>query len=53
MSLWVDKYRPTALEKLDYHENLTKKLSQMVCLSFNHRHRQAISLTYSFMAQAA
>lgn len=24
--LWVDKYRPTSLDKLDYHQNISKQL---------------------------
>ena len=27
MSLWVDKYRPTSLDKLTVHESITSKLS--------------------------
>ena len=30
MSLWVDKYRPTALHKLDYHKELAIHLKKLV-----------------------
>eukprot|EP00128_Syssomonas_multiformis_P017304 Colp12_sorted_trinity150504_noHs@35322 len=30
MSLWVDKYRPTTLDKLDVHVELSKKLKKLV-----------------------
>lgn len=30
MALWVDKYRPTELNKLTYHKELTDNLSQLV-----------------------
>lgn len=32
MSLWVDKYRPTSLSKLDYHKDLAAHLKKLVCL---------------------
>ncbi|CAH8559496.1 unnamed protein product [Heterobilharzia americana] len=30
MSLWVDKYTPTSLGKLDYHKKQAKNLKQLV-----------------------
>ena len=30
MSLWVDKYRPTNLQKLDYHKELASHLKKLV-----------------------
>ena len=33
MSLWVDKYRPTSLSKLDYHKDQAKWLGRLVSLS--------------------
>ena len=33
MSLWVDKYRPTSLGKLDYHKEQAEYLKNMVILS--------------------
>ena len=30
MSLWVDKYRPTSLSKLDYHKDLATHLRKLV-----------------------
>ena len=27
--LWVDKYRPKALERLDHHPNITSVLKQL------------------------
>ena len=30
MSLWVDKYRPTSLAKLDYHKDLAAHLKKLV-----------------------
>ena len=30
MSLWVDKYRPNALDKLDYHPDVTDQLRKLV-----------------------
>lgn len=30
MSLWVDKYRPTSLGKLDYHKDQAAHLKNMV-----------------------
>jgi len=30
MSLWVDKYRPTTLAKLDYHLEQAENLKNMV-----------------------
>lgn len=30
MSLWVDKHRPTDINKLDYHVEQAKKLNQLV-----------------------
>ena len=30
MSLWVDKYRPSSLAKLDYHKNLAAHLKKLV-----------------------
>ena len=30
MSLWVDKYRPTSLSKLDYHKDLATHLKKLV-----------------------
>ena len=30
MSLWVDKYRPTSLSKLDYHKELAAHLKKLV-----------------------
>ena len=29
MSLWVDKHRPKQLDKLSYHDNITKSLSSL------------------------
>ncbi|KCV70048.1 replication factor C subunit 3/5 [Fonticula alba] len=29
MSLWVDRYRPTSLAKLDYHDDLTTRLTHL------------------------
>jgi replication factor C subunit 3/5 len=29
MALWVDKYRPTTFNKLDYHPHLTQQLERM------------------------
>jgi len=31
--LWVDKYRPNSLDKLDYHENITKQLRALTQLN--------------------
>ncbi|KAM7426704.1 Subunit of heteropentameric Replication factorC (RF-C) [Porites harrisoni] len=37
MSLWVDKYRPTSLSKLDYHKDLATHLKKLVhCGDFPH-----------------
>ncbi|XP_012697803.1 replication factor C subunit 3 [Clupea harengus] len=37
MSLWVDKYRPTSLAKLDYHKEQANKLKNLVqCGDFPH-----------------
>ncbi|KAL6473201.1 hypothetical protein MHYP_G00193890 [Metynnis hypsauchen] len=37
MSLWVDKYRPTALAKLDYHKEQANQLRNLVqCGDFPH-----------------
>ena len=33
MSLWVDKYRPTSLSKLDYHKDLATHLRKLVSLA--------------------
>eukprot|EP00158_Paraphelidium_tribonemae_P001511 Partr_v1_DN24496_c0_g1_i2_m66518 putative replication factor c len=33
MSLWVDKYRPKALDKLDFHEKVTDRLSKLASAS--------------------
>ena len=30
MSLWVDKYRPSSLSKLDYHKDQAKWLTRLV-----------------------
>ena len=30
MSLWVDKYRPTSISKLDYHKDLATHLKKLV-----------------------
>jgi len=30
MSLWVDKYRPTTLQKLDYHKDQAVHLKKLV-----------------------
>ena len=30
--LWVDKHRPTKLEKCDYHKELSDRLAKLVCL---------------------
>ena len=30
MALWVDKYRPTRLNQLDFHLDLSQKLSHLV-----------------------
>lgn len=30
MALWVDKYRPTQLDRLDYHPDISKKLKNLV-----------------------
>lgn len=30
MSLWVDKYRPTSLGKLDYHKEQAAQLKNLV-----------------------
>ena len=36
MSLWVDKYRPTSLSKLDYHKELAAHLKKLVsCLKLS------------------
>lgn len=35
MSLWVDKYRPKSLDKLDYHEDISKRLRALVCIFLN------------------
>jgi len=32
MSLWVDKYRPNCLTKLDYHKTQALHLKNLVCL---------------------
>lgn len=32
MSLWVDKYRPNSLTKLDYHKTQALHLKNLVCL---------------------
>ena len=31
MSLWVDKYRPHGLDKLDHQKHLTLQLKKLVC----------------------
>jgi len=31
MSLWVDKHRPTALSKLDYHKEQAAHMKKLVC----------------------
>ena len=28
--LWVDKHRPTSLDKMDYHKDLSSRLSSLV-----------------------
>ena len=33
-SLWVDKYRPTSLSKLDYHKDQAKWLTRLVSTVF-------------------
>lgn len=33
MSLWVDKYRPRTLDSIDYHEDVSKRLKALVCVS--------------------
>lgn len=33
MSLWVDKYRPTSLAKLDYHKEQANRLKNLVSKS--------------------
>jgi hypothetical protein len=30
MALWVDKYRPKALDELDYHKDLASNLKHLV-----------------------
>ena len=30
MSLWVDKHRPNALHKMDYHKKLSNRMTAMV-----------------------
>lgn len=37
MSLWVDKYRPSSLSKLDYHTEQAEHLKNMVILQINYR----------------
>lgn len=32
MSLWVDKYRPNSLTKLDYHKTQAFHLKNLVCI---------------------
>jgi replication factor C subunit 3/5 len=32
MALWVDKYRPSTLDQLTYHAQVTSHLRKMVCL---------------------
>jgi hypothetical protein len=32
MSLWVDKYRPNSLTKLDYHKTQALHLKNLVCI---------------------
>ena len=32
MSLWVDKYRPTSLSKLDYHKEQAGRLKKLVLI---------------------
>ncbi len=34
--LWVDRYRPTSIDKLDYHEELSDRLKKMVSLFFKY-----------------
>ncbi|KAL1763452.1 replication factor C subunit 3, partial [Sigmodon hispidus] len=37
MSLWVDKYRPSSLARLDYHKEQAAQLSNLVqCGDFPH-----------------
>lgn len=33
MSLWVDKYRPNSLQKLDYHKSQAAHLKNLVSLA--------------------
>lgn len=35
MSLWVDKYRPTSLSKLDYHKEQASRLKKLVYIFLN------------------
>jgi hypothetical protein len=37
LQLWVDKYRPAALDKMTYHTALSERLGKLVCFS-NHDH---------------
>ena len=36
MSLWVDKYRPNTLSKLDYHQEQAKYLKKLVCYIYSY-----------------
>ena len=31
--LWVDKHRPTALDKMDYHKDLSERLAALVSVA--------------------
>ncbi|RDD39266.1 Replication factor C subunit 3 [Trichoplax sp. H2] len=43
MSLWVDKYRPTSLSKLDYHKDLAEQLKNLI----TNCHKHALELIQS------
>jgi hypothetical protein len=37
--LWVDKYRPTDLKKMDYHAELSSRLVELVSLAWGHSNK--------------
>ena len=38
MSLWVDKHRPSSLNKLDYHKEQAQWLKRLVSLQFDQKY---------------
>ena len=55
MSLWVDKYRPTTLSKLDYHKEQAGRLKKLVSTGQEARWSGSSSLLsfFSFRSRAA